>query len=508
MSRQEPLPVSRKSQYATLAAALLGWMFDGFEMGLFPLIGKQALKDLLGSNVSAGVSDQWFGVIMAVFLVGAASGGVLFGWLGDKIGRVRAMSLSIFTYAIFTGLCGFASEAWHIAVLRFVASLGMGGEWSLGVALVNEIWPGKSRAFIAGLIGAASNVGFLMVAVLSAGLTQLVDGVESMLLAIGISESMTTRLIQNSAWRFLMISGAFPAILIFFIRLFVPESRRWEEEKASGKTSHWNNADLIGVLIGCGAAVGIIWAWSPAASFLPTAASVAITVIGLGVALTGFLFPVRQYLSRVVATGAISRSARSQVLGRMFLGASLAGIALLGTWGSIQWAPRWAGELKPDTETEKFFARELTQGATATGAIISTIVAALLAGKYGRRITYVGLCAGSFLSALYFYNYNSEFGTGFLCAAFLAGGVTASFYGFFPLYFPELFPTAVRATGQGFSFNFGRIIAAVGGLQTANLMRLFDDSFPKAGSVMATIYLVGIVVIWFGPETKGQELPE
>ena len=92
---------------------------------------------------------------MAVFLVGAASGGVLFGWLGDKIGRVRAMSLSIVTYAVLTGMCGFATQAWQIAVLRFIASLGMGGEWSLGVALVNEIWPGKSRAFIAGLIGAA-----------------------------------------------------------------------------------------------------------------------------------------------------------------------------------------------------------------------------------------------------------------------------------------------------------------------------------------------------------------
>ena len=129
---------SRGSQYATLAAALLGWMFDGFEMGLFPLIGKPALKELLGSNVSQAVADQWFGVIMAVFLVGAASGGVLFGWLGDKIGRVRAMSLSIFTYAILTGLCGFATEAWHIAVLRFIASLGMGGEWSLGVDFENH----------------------------------------------------------------------------------------------------------------------------------------------------------------------------------------------------------------------------------------------------------------------------------------------------------------------------------------------------------------------------------
>ncbi len=499
---------SRRGQQATLAAALLGWMFDGFEMGLFPLIGTPALKDLLGGTAAADDATKWFGVIMAVFLVGAASGGVLFGWLGDKIGRVRAMSLSIFTYAIFTGMCGFATEAWHIAVLRFIASLGMGGEWSLGVALVNEIWPGKSRAFIAGLIGAASNVGFLLVALLSMGLTQVIGGVESALLSIGLSEATTSNLLANSAWRFLMISGAVPAMLIFFIRLFVPESSKWEAERASGKTSHWNNVDLVGVLIGCLAAIGIIWAWSPAAKSLPFAAAVAVTIVGLAVSLLGFLYPVRQYLNRAIEAGSISAARKSQILGRMLLGASLAGVALLGTWGSIQWAPRWAAQLQPDTAEIKYFAKEKTQAATACGAIVATIVAAMAAGRYGRRITYFVMCVGSIASALYFYQYNTSFGPAFLVSAVVAGGVTASFYGFFPLYFPELFPTAVRATGQGFSFNFGRIIAAIGGLQTASLMTFFNDSFPKAGSLMAGIYLIGLFIIWLGPETRGQPLPD
>ena len=164
---------SNFGRWMALTAALLGWMFDGFEMGLFPLIGGPALNDLLGP-ASAAQATQWFGAIIAVFLVGAATGGVFFGWLGDRIGRVRAMALSIFTYAMFTGLCGFATEAWHIAALRFVASLGMGGEWSLGVALVNEIWPNKSRALIAGLIGAAANLGFLMVGLLSIGLHRFI----------------------------------------------------------------------------------------------------------------------------------------------------------------------------------------------------------------------------------------------------------------------------------------------------------------------------------------------
>jgi MFS transporter, SHS family, sialic acid transporter len=500
-------PRKKTAQYMTLLAAFLGWMFDGFEMGLFPLIGQPALADLLGAT-GAKDTGMWFGAIIAVFLVGAASGGVLFGWLGDKIGRVRAMSLSIFTYAVFTGLCGFATEAWHIAALRFIASLGMGGEWSLGVALVNEIWPGKSRAFIAGLIGAAANVGFLMVALLSMGLTGFIGGVEGLLKGIGLSDATTAKLLANSAWRFLMISGAVPALLIFFIRLFVPESEKWEEEKAKGATSHWSNTDLLGVFAGCGAALAIIYVWSPMAGDVSGAVATLVTVVGLAVALVGYLYPVRQYLSRAVAAGSLQPDSQGKVVKSMLLGAALASVALLGTWGSIQWAPRWAGQLQPDTKEVKYYAKEKTQIATALGAIAATIAAAMAAGAYGRRITYTVMCVGSILSALWFYQGNSTFGTGFLVAAFVAGGITASFYGFFPLYFPELFPTAVRATGQGFSFNFGRIVAAIGGLQTAALMKAFGDSFPKAGSVMTIIYLFGVFIIWLGPETKGKELPE
>src|SRR5438445_5324466 len=151
-----------RGQWMALAAALLGWMFDGLEQGLFPLVARPALQELLGSK-DEGPIAQWLSVGLAAFLVGMATGGVLFGWLGDRIGRVRAMTLSVLTYALFTGLCGVVGEAWQVGVLRFIASLGMGGEWSLGVALVMEVWPNRSRAFMAGLIGAAANVGYLKV---------------------------------------------------------------------------------------------------------------------------------------------------------------------------------------------------------------------------------------------------------------------------------------------------------------------------------------------------------
>src|SRR5258708_35734473 len=153
-------------RWMALVAALLGWLFDGAEMGLFSMVGRAAIQDLMGFGTSPTNEQEdtirfYFGVVIAVFLVGAATGGVLFGWLGDRIGRVRAMSLSVLTYALFTGLCGLAGQAWQVGALRFIAALGMGGEWSLGVALVMEIWPNRSRTFMAGRIGAAGNAGYL-----------------------------------------------------------------------------------------------------------------------------------------------------------------------------------------------------------------------------------------------------------------------------------------------------------------------------------------------------------
>ena len=488
-------------RWMALTVALLGWMFDGYEMGLFPLIGGPALGSLLGP--SASDAPKWFGAIMAMFLVGAATGGVLFGWLGDRIGRVRAMALSIFVYAIFTGLCGIAATAWQIAVLRFVASLGMGGEWSLGVALVTEIWPGRSRALIAGLIGAAANGGILIVGLLSIGLNTFIGRVQSVLLSVGIPAATVKVLLAASGWRFLMISGAFPAVLIFFILLFVPESAQWQHARSKGATAHWATDDLVGVLIGCLASLAIVWSWSPIGTGKAVAAL--ITVIGLVVALAGFLLPARRYLDRAIASGQPLAATKRQIIRWMLVGAALAGIAQLGTWGSIQWAAFWAFQLDPNPA---HLAKEYTQIMLSVSAIVGTILAALAAMRFGRRPTYAALCAMSIASALLLYQANHQFNGFFLLCVFLAGGATASFYGWLPLYLPELFPTAVRATGQGFAFNFGRILAAVGGLQTATLMALFGGSFPKAGSVLTLIYAVGIVVVWLGPETRGKALPQ
>jgi len=170
--------------------------------------------------------------------------------------------LSILTYAVFTGLCGVAASAAQIAAFRFVSALGMGGEWSLGVALVMEIWPDRSRAFLAGLIGAAANVGYLLIAVVGLALVSVLGETRGWLLGVGLPERWVEALVAHSGGRLLMLLGAAPALLTFFIRIFVPESERWRREQDAGRTSNWAARDLVGVVIGAIGVCGMIYLWA------------------------------------------------------------------------------------------------------------------------------------------------------------------------------------------------------------------------------------------------------
>jgi MFS family permease len=525
--------------WMALLAALLGWMFDGAEMGVFSLVGRAAVQDLM-KGASEGEVGMWFNIIMAGFLVGAATGGVVFGWLGDRIGRVRAMTLSVFTYAVFTGCCGFASEAWQVGLLRFIAALGMGGEWSLGVALVMEVWPNRSRAFMAGLIGAAANVGYVLVGFVGLALLSVLSTLESSLLSMGVSESWTQMLMANKGWRIMMMLGTAPALLTFFIRTFVPESEKWQHEQGTGSTSNWATRDLLAVLVGMmgPALIVYVWAWD-GPTILPNSVVVRLlgTLIGLAIATGGYLYPVLRFLQRQTLAG--KPIPGDNTIPRMLLAAGLSGVALLGTWGSTQQAPSWADamvEKAYKAEQQKLLAEGQTEAAQklvrpqakeyvliwiSIGAVVGTLVAAFAGDWLGRRLSYFLLCGLSLASVWILFLGHREYGVSLLCWSFIAGMTTASFYGWLPLYLPELFRTNVRATGQGFGFNFGRIIAAVGVLQVGNLLKLFHQDLaipalnftvpgghPIACSLIVLIYLCGMILIWFAPETKGQELPE
>lgn len=406
-----------RGQWLVLLAAFLGWLFDGYEIGLFPLVARPALRNVLSAATAGGDAavGQWMGIITACFLLGAALGGLIFGWLGDRIGRVRAMGWSILTYSLVTGLGYFARTPEHLGVVRFISALGMGGQWSLGVALVMECWPEKWRPLLAGLMGAAANVGQVLV-------------------------GFTARLhdVTPESWRWMMLVGALPALLVFFILLAVPESERW---RAAAKTGGTN--------------------------------------------------PVREIFSR-------------GLLKTTLLGIVFASVALIGTWGSVQWLPLWADQMVGKANPS---AKANTQMLLALGAVVGSLAAPWIGARLGRRPAYFLLCLASLgLCALLFRTIH-EFNGLFLFAAFAVGTATASFYGWFPLYFPELFPTRVRATGQGVCYNSGRVLAAVGALTQGQLVGFFGGSYAQAGAIVTLVYVVGMVMICFAPETKGKPLP-
>ncbi|WP_020468633.1 MFS transporter [Zavarzinella formosa] len=491
---------SSKSRWVALTAALLGWMFDGLEMGLFPLVARPALGDLLGTNDGATIGT-WYAVITAVFLIGAATGGVVFGWLGDRIGRVRAMTLSVLTYALFSGMCGLAGEAWHVAVMRFVAALGMGGEWSLGVALVMEVWPDQSRAWLAGVIGSAANFGYMIIAVVGLGLNAVIADLGGMLQSAGVGSETSAWLLKNSGWRILMLVGTFPAVLTFLIRLFVPESEKWEQENEKGTTSNWRTKDLLGVVVGAVAAIGLIAIWSKAG--LDMAVRIGGSLILFFVVLTGYLYPILRFIERTAGTSTAAE--RRQTLSRLLIAAALSGVALLGTWGAMQPVPTWADQL---TNGQQPDVKLYTQMCTAGGATVGCVIAALVGGWIGRRITYMLMCAASLLVVWNLFKWTDGVNAYFYFSSFICGAVTAAFYGWLPLYLPELFRTKIRATGQGFGFNFGRVLAAIGVLQLGTIMKEFNVGWPVACTSLSAIYFVGMVLIWFAPETKGTPLPD
>ena len=496
-------PATRtRGRNLALAAALLGWMFDGMEMGLFPLVGKDALRDLLGVEADPERVNNLYGIILACFLVGAATGGVLFGWLGDKVGRVRAMTLSVLLYSLCSGLSSVSVSAEQFAVLRFIGALGMGGEWALGVALVMELWPNTSRAWLAGWIGAFGNLGYLICGSIALGLNHTAPGqIAGWLTSLGLDDDWTARFTAHRNWRLLMLAGAGPAILTLFIRLFVPESTRWEREKRSGAASHWANRDLFGVLVGAAAACGVIYLWYLPEGELALGTRVAGSALGLVVVISGYLYPAWGYLKR----SALPESVRGVTLRRMLLAAGLSGVPLLGTWAGLMWMYMWVSDLPGGHHPD---AKPWMQIVSSVGAATGCLIGAVLGGAFGRRPVYAALCVLSMLAMVAFYRLNTEYGVVYVASAGLLGLISAAFYGWLPLYLPELFPTAVRATGQGFGFNFGRILAAAGNLQMANLLAAFDNDYGRACAVVAGVYMVGLVLIAVAPETKGKPLPD
>src|SRR3954470_11201114 len=192
------LALSRRQRAGVLAAAFLAWLFAGMEISLFVLVHRQMTLELLGSDTPEAAVTRWFAWYQAAFLFGAAAGGWVFGALGDRAGRTRAMAASVLCYSVVTLACHECTSAEGMLVLRFLACLGVGGVWPNAVALVAEAWPDGSRPVTAGLLGAAANVGFVLLGVIAYYVP-----------------------ITQDAWRWAFLVGAAPAVLGVVILLAV-----------------------------------------------------------------------------------------------------------------------------------------------------------------------------------------------------------------------------------------------------------------------------------------------
>lgn len=210
MTPAEPKPTLRSispAQWKSGVAAWLGWTFDGLELHLYTLVALPFVAELLGGLPTTDSRvGQHASIIQGAFLLGWALGGGFFGRIGDRLGRARALSLTVLTYALFTGLSFFAQQWWHLMIFRFLAALGVGGEWAVGASLLSETWPKRWRPWIAAVLQSGVNVGILMAV-------------------------LANHLMAQSPPRYLFLVGVVPALLVFWIRRAVPEPAEWHAAK-------------------------------------------------------------------------------------------------------------------------------------------------------------------------------------------------------------------------------------------------------------------------------------
>lgn len=200
-------------QWKSGIAAWLGWLFDGLELHLYTLVATPLVIQLLHATSAADPAvKEKSAYIQASFLVGWALGGAFFGRLGDLIGRSRALALTVLTYALCTGLCSFSQTWWQLMIFRFIAALGIGGEWAVGASLLTETWPRAWRPWMAAVLQTGVNLGVLIGAVV-VGLLTLV--------------------LPPSSERWVFLVGVVPALLVFWIRRHVPEPEAWQRAEKS-----------------------------------------------------------------------------------------------------------------------------------------------------------------------------------------------------------------------------------------------------------------------------------
>jgi MFS family permease len=382
----------------------------------------------------------------SVFLVGWAIGGLILGSLGDRFGRVKVLMAAILMYAVCTGLSAFSTGFWDFCLYRFVTGVGVGGVFGLAVALVSDAVPDHTRAPALGMLQSLSSVGNI-----SAGLIGMAVGF------IALHGSLPFSL---QGWQLLFMLGAIPALLIlpFFVR--TKEPQKWLDARAQGERKGikfgsyknllghptWRRHAWLGLVM-CGA--GIIGLW------------------GIG-----------NFHPKIIRT---------------IIDAHLAGSSL-----SAQ-----------EISSEKSYWSGVGLLLQNVGGFFGMLSLGKLAQLYGRRIALALALTLSFLTTILVFKYLREVSQIYWMLPLMGFG-QYSVFAVYAIYLPELFPTSLRSTGTSFCYNFGRLIAATAPFTIGQVTRNLGgdvEAFRTGGIAVSFVLLVGIAVLPFLPETKGQPLP-
>lgn len=444
--------MTRYHWFVFLVAAV-GWLADCMDQQLFVLTRNDALAELLDKKPNSAEVQTAGSYATAIFLMGWAVGGLVFGVMGDRIGRVKTMLITIVVYSVFTGISIFATGFWDYSLFRFLTGLGVGGEFAVGVALVAEVMPDGARPYTLGLLQAFSAIGNC-----AAALIYILLGVLEMR---GSLSGLTLLGLPLTGWRIAFLIGTIPALIALLVRRRLKEPERWAEAKGQKRGSYaelfgnarWRYHAFVGLGIGFAAVVGL---W------------------GIG------------FFGVQLAMGVIKENLAAEGL----QGNELAGRVKI--WGGLY----------------SFFLN--------LGAALGMIYFGYLAQRLNRRWAFFFAFSSAMVAtAATFWMFNSASQTFWLTP--IMGFCLLSIFAVLAIYFPELFPTRLRSTGTSFCYNVGRFVAALGpfmfGFLVSNVFSAAQgyskmDGLRYAGVVMCSVFLIGIAMLPFAPETKGKPLPE
>ena len=430
------------SHWIVLAVASAGWVFDVYEGQLFTIFKTPMLKDLTGGDPAAVEWQANLG--LAAFLLGGAAGGLFFGVLGDRFGRVRMMAYTILVYSLFSALTFFARSSLQVLVLRFLVAVGAGGEWAIAAALVAETFPAHARAAASGIFHASSILGGVL-----ASLTGII-------------------FVGAGAWRWGFLMGLCPALLVLWIRLGIREPQRWVAARKSAKRE--GGGDLAH-----GDDLPVDSLSQPDAAALGNLRE---------------LFGTQPWRSRAL------------------LGLALATVGLATYWGIFAWGPELvslvAGDGASSAERQQMGSRAYLL-MNCTGGLLGLLCFAPLASWRGRRFAFAVYHAGAAIVAPATFLGAASYAQALWLLPVMAFFVLGMHAGY-AIYFPELFPTRLRATGSSACFNLGRVLGAAilivrGSLGSALGLRW-------AVVALSGLFWVGLVILIFAPETRGRDLPE